>query len=277
MCQLPAAWTDRYGGGDAYIHVEPLLSVWCVGAEAAATSAWAASKVALSECTAESLRLLHGFGMEQILPLGTAPLASTLSLAPLVQLVVSCVPAAGPNGCDHVSLMMHGWLFGDFYESGRKAHQKFPLIAVSGHNFAVRDEAPQWLPVNGSFSYADQHVHKDEPVDLGGFSFAEVFFGSDMARVALDDPSRSAAGWVTAVDVEASKAIVALCVLLPATAMSEPEAMALRESLASALSLGDVKAALHALAPALRSAATSSLQELESVLQGANALSQPST
>ena len=254
----------RYGGGDEYVHVEPLLSVWCVGAEAAATSAWTVSMVALPECTVETLQLLHGFGLEQILPLGTAPSPSKLALEPLVQLVVACMPPAGPGGCNHVSLMLHGWLFRDFHASGRKAHQKFPLIAVTGRNFAMRGEAPQWLPVNGKFGYADQHVHKDEPVDLGGFTFEEVFFGSDMARVAQAEPSMSAAAWVTAVDVESSKAIVALCILLPEAVTTM---LALRTRIASAKTLGDLKEALHAFAPAVCLAATEALDELDGTLQ----------
>ena len=30
------------------------------------------------------------------------------------------------------------------------------------------------VPSDGTFTWADQHVHKDEPVDLGGFTFCEV-------------------------------------------------------------------------------------------------------
>ena len=192
----------------------------------------------------------------------------------------------------------------EFQQSGRKAHQKFPLFALSSAcNIAAPQHLPpepQWLRVDGDFSYADQHVHKDEPILLGGgggpvhdgpgppglaqtlvgmgfpaarcrkalqagvqdaeagvmwlcehaedegideeeeekeqqrhdaerekgreasvaaeeeFVYCEVFFGSDMARLAPADPSAPAACWVAAVDVETSRALVALCVLLPA-------------------------------------------------------------
>lgn len=35
-------------------------------------------------------------------------------------------------------------------------------------------DPPVWLPTDGTVGWADQHVHRDEPIDLGGFLFAEV-------------------------------------------------------------------------------------------------------
>jgi hypothetical protein len=151
--------------------------------------------------------------------------------------------ASTPTG--HASLMLHGWLFASYAASGRKAHQKFPLFCLSGAtNLAPppADGGPQWLPLPpppavpagggagdageagegqtapaaaAAVGYADQHVHKDEPIDLGGFLFCEVFFGSDMARVAPAS-NTPASVWVTAVDVESGRAVVALVVMLPA-------------------------------------------------------------
>jgi len=67
-------------------------------------------------------------------------------------------------------------------------------------------------------------VHRDEPVDLGGFLFAEVFFGSDMARVGIADPSLPSMAWVVAVDNEDVRGIVALCVFLPDSVHSPADA-----------------------------------------------------
>ena len=306
----------RYGGGDDYRQTDPLLSVWCCGGdgsggaagdgagtgmgkghaarEASASAGWRAAAAALPGVSAVSLQLLHGFGQEEVLPRGRAPAPAALRLEPHVQLMVSRLPPSAehqaqangpappsPPGTPqpHVSLMLHGWLFGSYGASGRKAHQKFPLFCLSSpSNLASppQDGGPQWLPLplpttapgggcgGGSgdddggvapaepvaaVGYADQHVHKDEPIDLGGFMFCEVFFGSDMARVAVADGRAPACAWVAAVDVETGRALVTLAVLLPTAATgggAEAEAeTVLDAAVAAAISPADVAAALR--------------------------------
>jgi len=124
----------------------------------------------------------------------------------------------------HASVMVHGWLFGEFLASDRRAHQCFPLFSITApRNVAVPVASDlanprQWLRTaagDGRYTYADQHVHRDEPVDLGGLFFSEVFQGSDMARFALADRSLPASFSATVVDVESRRAMVAVVVLLP--------------------------------------------------------------
>ena len=150
-----------------------------------------------------------------------------------------------------INLYLHGWLFSDFATTGRKAHQKFPLLGVfdaqnilpptgSGDDSVP---APEWLPIDGAFGWADQHVHKDEPINLGdGFMFSEVFFGSDMARVGIADCALPAQFWLAAVDSETSKGVLTLCVLLPPSFPTAVEAQLRQErtleSIAAVLSSG---------------------------------------
>eukprot|EP01052_Picozoa_sp_SAG31_P040122 SAG31_NODE_5732_length_2354_cov_6.233703_1_plen_317_part_00 len=231
----------RYGGGDDYAQVEPLVSAWrgtdgvAVGGagddgDAAesptSTTAWKLACERLPQVTPQSLQLLHGFSTAALLPSGVAPTPESLTVEPACHLLVSRLPLPLAGGSSHhASLMLHGWLFPDYHASGRKAHQKFPLFSITATaNIAVPTEPtpPQWLRVDGQFSYADQHVHKDEPIDFGdGFIFCEVFFGSDMARVAALDPTAPCSLWMVAVDVETSRALVAFCVLLPPSDGSE--------------------------------------------------------
>ena len=91
-------------------------------------------------------------------------------------------------------------------------------------------------------------MHRDEPIDLGGFLFREVFFGSDMARVvsvhdfivqatrmtrlcfvgeyrqfarltlqAVQEKELPAFFWLTAVDVEAKRGLRSFCIIIPST------------------------------------------------------------
>ena len=120
----------RYGGGDDYRQAEPLLSAWCVAAPArgdgapgagaaggaadaaaaaaaaaampggglraaAQTGAWRAACAALPAVTADSLQLLHGFNLDEVLPRGCAPQPGALRLEPRTQLLVSRLPAGG--------------------------------------------------------------------------------------------------------------------------------------------------------------------------------------
>ena len=242
----------RYGGGDAYRQVDPLLSVWCKGTAATETAAWSIASAALPRCTIESRSLLPGFNADEVLPGGAAPTADALACAPHVHLVVSRMPPSDAAATDqaaacvapHASLMLHGWLFDQYAASGRKAHQLFPLFSLSGgSNLAPpRQDEPAWLRIDGEFSYADQHVHKDEPIDLGGFIFCECFFGSDMARVAPLDPKVPCCCWATAVDVESARALVALVVLLP----SEGGSAAVDAAITAAATAGEVAGAIKA-------------------------------
>mmetsp|Transcript_39915 Transcript_39915/g.94726 ORF Transcript_39915/g.94726 Transcript_39915/m.94726 type:complete len:410 (+) Transcript_39915:389-1618(+) len=247
----------RYGGGEEYQQQEPLLSVWCAGASmtrAAATSAWQAAATALSEVTVDSLQLLHGFGRDEVMPGGAAPDPASVRVEPRTQLLVSRMPVGGA----HASLMLHGWLFAAFPHSDRKAHQKFPLLCLSSpHNLAPAPDDPRdprWLPIPSEASagggaavgYADQHVHKDEPVDLGGFLFSEVLVGSDMARIRPSDSAAPSAVWVVALDVETRRALATLAIALPeAEPDSEAEAT-LDSSVGAARSNREVAAALSA-------------------------------
>mmetsp|Transcript_54193 Transcript_54193/g.110570 ORF Transcript_54193/g.110570 Transcript_54193/m.110570 type:complete len:286 (-) Transcript_54193:264-1121(-) len=208
----------KYGGGDDYRAMEPIVSSSVHGACVKSHPLWSCLVASLGAATPCTLQLLHGYSDEALLPAGVAPAADSLAWSD-VSVVVSKMPPCGPEG-PFVSLMLHGWLFDEFYQSGRKAHQKFPLIALlSASNVSPvpsenRSE-PQWLPTNGQFGWADQHVHKDEPVDFGdGFLFSEVFFGSDMARVAPADPTAPIVLWVAAVDTERKGGLLTCCVLL---------------------------------------------------------------
>ena len=88
-------------------------------------------------------------------------------------------------------------------------------------------------------------MHKDEPIDFGdGFMFCEVFFGSDMARIAALDPTAPCSLWLVAVDVESARAIVALCVLLPPSDESEADSE-LDSKVRAAKSGGEVAAAVR--------------------------------
>jgi len=98
-------------------------------------------------------------------------------------------------------------------------------------------------------------VHKDEPVDLGGFTFAEVFFGSDMARVAPADADAPMTAWVAAVDMEQARGLLTLCVCLPHVAPVRP---ALRE----ASTLWEVAAALRAQWGAAAHAAAAAVESI---------------
>lgn len=215
--------------------MDPLVSAWCPACPPQAYPAFAHVEPALDAVTPQGLALLDGFSTAALLPSGKAPSLADISFPPAVQLVVSRMPPGGmlaaPGGADppFTSLMLHGWLFESFAASDRKAHQKFPLISVSPiHNILPAPggglDPPVWLPTaTRAFGWADQHVHRDEPVDLGGFLFAEVFFGSDMARVGVTDKSVPAAVWVVAVDSEDSRGLVTLCVMLPDTSGSEAD------------------------------------------------------
>ena len=163
-----------------------------------------------------------------------------------------------PAAC--ASPMLHGWLFPSFGQEQRKAHQKFPLLAVFGASGIdpPADEAPQWLPTAaGVWSWADQHVHRDEPVDLGGFTFCEVFYGSDMARLAPSSSfaegsaARPSKFWLAAIDSEAGRGLLTLCVVLPpVTAAADSTDAAADDSCEAALraarTVGELAAALRA-------------------------------
>ena len=90
-------------------------------------------------------------------------------------------------------------------------------------------------------------MHKDEPIDLGGFSFCEVFFGSDMARVACIDSAVPATFWLAAVDAEESRGVYTLCVLLPSSNAQDRGAAdtTVDASLSNARTCGDAVQALR--------------------------------
>jgi hypothetical protein len=205
--------------------IDPLVSTWCVGAPPREAAPFTAADTSLQAATPAGLKLIHGFSEAALLPSGKVPSLTQVELPDHVHLVVSRVPGAAANAFgvadpEFASLMLHGWLFRNFGASDRKAHQKLPLISIhNGDNVIAAPgaglDAPQWLPTNGEFGWADQHVHRDEPVDLGGFMFAEVFFGSDMARVGISDRQKPASCWVVAVDAEESRGLVSFVVMLP--------------------------------------------------------------
>lgn len=153
----------------------------------------------------------------------------------------------------HASAMVHGWLFDGFFASGRRAHQLFPLFSITEpRNVAAPvasdlDNPRQWLRTaadGGQFAYADQHVHRDEPVDLGGLLFSEVFQGSDMARFALADPSLPASFSATVIDVESCRAMVAAVVLLPAADGANDADAVVDAAVRSATSMVDIRDAI---------------------------------
>jgi hypothetical protein len=129
----------RYGGGDDYVQVEPLLSAWCdpepaptsdaaaagggvsvvvaaaaaVASNSTSTAAWAAACEQLPQVTPASLELLHGFSGAALLPSGAAPAAGSIAVERARHLLVSRMPPPEGAGCGppHASLMLHGWLF----------------------------------------------------------------------------------------------------------------------------------------------------------------------
>jgi len=260
----------RYGGGGDYASVEPLVSCWVTSAEAGSSAAWDAARSTLAECTVESLQLgAFAEAFASVLPGAAIQVAEELRVEPAVHLVVSRMPATEPEMRDvynaelgdyekkivvpegHGSLMLHGFLFSEYYSSGRLAHQKFPLLAVtSPRNVAPPGEGPQWLRIDGKFVYADQHVHADQGVDIGlpdGQLFAEVFFGSDMARVALEDPQSPASLWAVGLDLECGRAIVARVALLPSVDAAQVEAeAAVDHAIKAASSMREVREAMRA-------------------------------
>lgn len=241
----------RYGGGSEYRVAEPILSAQVLGSDISTHPSWGRLVESLKSVSIDSLVVKHGFRSEEMFPSGRVPEAKDLTWDSHYHLVVSRMPPTSGGGEEDdgsqsqspfASLMLHGFLFHEFQASQRKAHQKFPLLALL-HTTNVRpmpeNGAPQWLPTDGSFGWADQHVHKDEPVDFGdGFVFSEVFFGSDMARFAVEDPSVPAALWVAAVDVERSAAFLACVVVLPNSVAAGTTQ--LDESIRTASAVGDV-------------------------------------
>ena len=229
----------RYGGGDEYRQVEPLVSLRS-GRPPHACVCWPAVETAVRQTTEASLLRPPGYAEAML-----RPPDATIAWEASTHLLITRVPPPS-GGSSHASLMLHGWLFDRFGATpSRKAAQKFPLLAVVGAtNLAPLDaaagrEPPAWLPTDGSVcGWADQHVHRDEPLDLGGFCFAEVFYGSDMARVACRDPSRVATLWLAAVDQSAAdrggagdaeaaasaRGLLTLVVLLPPDAPPAVEA-----------------------------------------------------
>ena len=209
----------RYGGGDDYRAINPLLSLSTSLLPPVAWHAWQDLATALSQLRAPSRECTEA-GIQALRNRTPLPAASlTWSTA---HLVITTAPSMeDASDARHLSLMLHGWLFRGFAASNRKGHQKFPLLGVfEPTNLASPgpDAGPEWLRLDGSFGWADQHVHRDEPIDLGGFLFTETFVGSDMARVLVNDPSRVASLWLAAVDTEASAALLTLCLILPHTA-----------------------------------------------------------
>ena len=236
-------YAARYGGGDSYLSWEPILSLYST-VSATRIRCWSAVASALSNTTGEQLQRPHGYAESALLPNSKAPEPDAISWS--LHLLVTKIDSPWVN------LYLHGWLFDEFVTSGRKAHQKFPLLAVfDAINVAPPPSsadgmaAPEWLPLGSAFGWADQHVHKDEPIDLGdGFMFSEVFFGSDMARVAIADCASPAAFWLAAVDSETAKGVLTLCVLLPPSFPSAVEARLRQED-----SLEGIAAALLAGLP----------------------------
>lgn len=271
-------YAARYGGGDDYTAIEPILSLSCPVAPQAC-ECWAAVQAAVEHTTDASLLRPPGYAEAAL----RAPRSSVGTVwGGTTHLVITRVPpptpTTAPDGAGsvtcHLSLMLHGWLFPHFgAQSTRKASQKFPLLAcVHASNLAALDpsagrEEPQWLPIDGGrFGWADQHVHRDEPVDLGGFSFAEVFFGSDMARIEVLDPTQPASLWLAAIDhgaaadeavvdeaaaAVAPRGLLSLVVLLPADSPPSLDAALTR----TRLTLGMVGATLSAALPSCEGAA----------------------
>ena len=92
-------------------------------------------------------------------------------------IVVARMPSSRAT---HTSLWLHGFLFDEFQASGRRSHFKVPHLALlsgqqhnvaeppvacaqefsgTGGNGRQADSPPQWLPTNGDFGSADQHLH----------------------------------------------------------------------------------------------------------------------
>ena len=216
----------RYGGGDGYAACEPILSLASLRHPPSTWSDFPVCAANLAKLRAESLQWPSGYteaGINLLGEGGEAPPASHLQWEHSQLLVTRAPDAAG----DYFSLMLHGWLFRDFAASGRKAHQKFPLLACFGcHNLAEPEASagPDWLRLDGSFCWADQHVHRDEPIDLGGFMFSEVFAGADMARVRLSNPEAIASFHLASVDLEAGAGLHTVGVILPPTFSAAAEA-----------------------------------------------------
>ena len=75
---------------------------------------------------------------------------------------------------------------------------------------------PQWLPTDGSWGWADMHVHGDPPMDLDGLKLRpNMNLGSDMAKVALLEQENPGATWVAAIDQETNEGLLVCCILLP--------------------------------------------------------------
>ena len=101
-------------------------------------------------------------------------------------------------------------------------------------------------------------MHKDEPIDLGGFTFCEVFFGSDMARVAPAQPDAPMLLWLAAVDTEAARGLLTLCVCLP----HAPVAAEARAALCDASSPSEVANALRRHFGATAEAAAAAVESI---------------
>ncbi len=221
----------KYGGGDAFQYIEPTLSIE-TNINMKETNFYINDflKESMSCITCDSLSLLHGFNHDALLPSGKSPSVDDFQWKNVHFLLSHIPPPTIDNDADnYFNIMLHGLLFPNYYKSGRKAHQKFPLLAIFGGNNVAdapldsKDNPwstnPQCIYAGkneGKFTWADQHVHKDEPIDFGdGFVFCEVFFGSDMARVSIADPNMPASFWVCALDMESKNAFLTYCVLLP--------------------------------------------------------------
>jgi len=165
----------RYGGGSEYRVAEPILSAQVVGSDISTHPSWGRLVESLKSITIDSLVVKHGFSLEEMFPSGRAPEAKDLTWDSHYHLVVSRMPPTSgeggeadgsqsqPQSPSFASLMLHGFLFHEFHASQRKAHQKIPLLTLL-HTTNVRpmpkNGAPQWLPTDGSFGWADQHVNK---------------------------------------------------------------------------------------------------------------------
>jgi hypothetical protein len=229
----------RYGGGDEYQAVEPSLSLATL-LQPINSDLWAECTASLERLRVSSLQWPHGYSEAgiRLLPDDAAPPAASLTWG-TVQLLVTRAPRSDGSAAQHLSLMLHGWLFRDFGASGRKAHQKFPLLAVfRPHNLSPPESraGPEWLRIDGSYGWADQHVHCDEPVDLGGFAFAEAFVGADMARVKVREPRQVATFWLAAIDTEASAGLLTLCIILPEAFPAQAEEQMRRERMTERIS-----------------------------------------
>ena len=259
-----ACYAARYGGGDDFCAVEPILSLQ-TNKPPKSLRCWPAVERAMQQTSDISLLRPPGYAEAMLRPPSAIPVDWQAT-----HLLVTRLPLGQP-AC--ASLMLHGWLFSDFGTSNAKARQGFPLLAVlEASNLAPlggdgRAE-PQWLPPDGGhFGWADQHVHRDEPMDLGGFPFAEVFFGSDMAKVAPANPAQLATLWLAAIDQAAirmdgalptpSRGLLTLVILLPADASPTVD-QALRRAVPDAA--GIAAALRSALGEAASAAACSALE-----------------